>query len=286
MRRVRPSKLLLIIALFALAGAVYHVRGTVATLSDQVASIETHFSAGTWDEGWDRSSLEVIDQGWSCESGGTLWVTVLNSGDGAMRRPVGVHLWYAPQGNPKRVGTMLSTSALPALGPGDSATINAAPSEGFGKYMFAVEQRPGHPGSDLIWSESIKYDETLCGSLPDDGEDDTEDPADPGDGGEDPPEDANQAPLALDDEYIMTPDTLLEVIPPGVLGNDSEPDGDALQAVLDKPPKSGVLALNADGSFSFAPDPGFEGRVRFTYHVTDGQAESGKARVTIIVRAP
>jgi hypothetical protein len=152
--------------------------------------------------------------------------------------------------------------------------------------MFAVEQRPGHPAPGLIWSESIEYEADLCSGLPDDGEDDAEDPADPGDDGEEPPQGTNQAPVALDDEYVMTPDTLLEVIPPGVLRNDSDPDGDVLEAVLDKPPKSGVLVLNLDGSFSFTPDPGFEGRVWFTYHVTDGQAESGTARVTIIVRTP
>ena len=42
----------------------------------------------------------------------------------------------------------------------------------------------------------------------------------------------NDAPIAADDAYTTTEDTALTVAAPGVLGNDSDPDGDPLTAVL------------------------------------------------------
>ena len=40
----------------------------------------------------------------------------------------------------------------------------------------------------------------------------------------------------------------------GVLSNDTDPDGDALEAVLLGGPTNGTLALAADGSFSYQQD--------------------------------
>src|SRR5262249_49927830 len=70
---------------------------------------------------------------------------------------------------------------------------------------------------------------------------------------------------------------------PGVLGNDSDPDGDALTAVLANGPANGTLTLNADGSFTYTPNAGFAGSDSFTYRANDGAASSSPATVNITV---
>jgi DNA-binding beta-propeller fold protein YncE len=71
--------------------------------------------------------------------------------------------------------------------------------------------------------------------------------------------------------------------PAGVLGNDSDPDGDALTAVLDTDVSHGVLSLSLDGSFVYVPNAGYVGGDSFTYHANDGTADSDVATVSIDV---
>jgi len=91
--------------------------------------------------------------------------------------------------------------------------------------------------------------------------------------------------VAADDAYSVTADTTLVVAAPGVLGNDVDPNDDPITAAVDTPPANGVLALAADGSFSYAPDPGFLGTDQFTYVVSDGTLTSTPATVTLVVEA-
>ncbi|HEX6692632.1 MAG TPA: Ig-like domain-containing protein, partial [Burkholderiales bacterium] len=93
----------------------------------------------------------------------------------------------------------------------------------------------------------------------------------------------NDAPVAADDAYNVNPDGGIAVAGPGVLSNDSDVDGDALQAEIGVGPEHGTLAFNLDGSFSYVPDEGFEGEDSFTYSVTDGQAFSDLATVTLTI---
>ena len=58
----------------------------------------------------------------------------------------------------------------------------------------------------------------------------------------------------------------------GVLGNDTDVDGDALRAVLVSGPAHGSLSLKADGTFSFTPDANWNGTDSFTYKTNDGFA--------------
>jgi VCBS repeat-containing protein len=95
----------------------------------------------------------------------------------------------------------------------------------------------------------------------------------------------NQAPVANDDAYSTDEDTTLNVAAPGVLGNDSDADGDPLTAVLDTGPGNGTLTLNADGSFTYTPDSDFNGIDSFIYYANDGSADSNTATVTITVDA-
>ncbi len=93
----------------------------------------------------------------------------------------------------------------------------------------------------------------------------------------------NGPPIAQDDAYTTAEDIPLVVAAPGVLGNDSDPDGDPLLAVLVTRPISGQVGLNSDGSFLYLPPPDFNGVVSFTYYAYDGQAGSNLATVLLTV---
>ena len=70
---------------------------------------------------------------------------------------------------------------------------------------------------------------------------------------------------------------------PGVLANDTDPDGDPLTATQTSSPSNGSLAWGGDGSFTYTPDPGFVGSDGFTYHADAGAASSADVSVTITV---
>ena len=85
---------------------------------------------------------------------------------------------------------------------------------------------------------------------------------------------ANDPPIAIGDAYTTTEDVTLDVPAPGVLENDSDPDGDTLTAVLIGNVTHGDLVLNLDGSFVYTPTRGYAGLDNFTYRAHDGQAGS------------
>jgi hypothetical protein len=93
----------------------------------------------------------------------------------------------------------------------------------------------------------------------------------------------NLAPVAHDDDYSVARNDVLAVTAPGVLANDTDPDGDVLTARLIANVAHGTLALGADGSFSYSPTTGFTGTDAFTYRASDGSQESDTAIVTIAV---
>ncbi len=92
----------------------------------------------------------------------------------------------------------------------------------------------------------------------------------------------NRPPIAVNDSYSTLEDTALNVAAPGVLGNDSDPDGDPITAQLVSGPSKGTLTLNANGSFSYTPNANANGPDTFTYNAFDGQVVSAApATVTI-----
>jgi VCBS repeat-containing protein len=93
----------------------------------------------------------------------------------------------------------------------------------------------------------------------------------------------NDAPVAQDDSYTTAEDTPLVVSAPGVLGNDSDVDGDPLTSVLVSGPAHGTLTLNSDGSFTYTPAENFCGEDSFTYKAYDGALYSNVATVRITV---
>jgi subtilisin family serine protease len=96
---------------------------------------------------------------------------------------------------------------------------------------------------------------------------------------------ANDRPTAGNDSYSTTAGTALVRSAPGVLGNDSDIDGDALTAVLGTGPGHGTLSLNANGGFTYTPSAGYTGPDSFTYRASDGVATSDPATVNITVTA-
>lgn len=61
----------------------------------------------------------------------------------------------------------------------------------------------------------------------------------------------------------------LTVPAPGVLGNDTDPNGDAITAEKHTDPAYGTLALAADGSFVYTPNADFFGSDSFQYRALD-----------------
>jgi uncharacterized repeat protein (TIGR01451 family) len=93
----------------------------------------------------------------------------------------------------------------------------------------------------------------------------------------------NDPPAAVNDDYSLNEDTVLNVARPGVLANDSDPDGEALSSVLLSNVTHGVLMLNPDGSFVYSPAANFNGVDSFLYRARDGASFSSAALVRITV---
>jgi VCBS repeat-containing protein/parallel beta-helix repeat protein len=91
------------------------------------------------------------------------------------------------------------------------------------------------------------------------------------------------APVAADDSASVNEDGTLTVAGDGVLGNDSDADGDPLTATLVSNVSNGTLTLDSDGSYTYAPNPNHNGTDSFTYRANDGSADSNTATVTIAV---
>lgn len=93
----------------------------------------------------------------------------------------------------------------------------------------------------------------------------------------------NHAPVAGDDSYVALTGTELEL---DLKANDSDPDGDATSLLVLTAPAHGTLRPAGDGRFVYKPDAGFTGDDRFTYRLSDGQAASNLATVSVRTRNP
>ena len=92
-------------------------------------------------------------------------------------------------------------------------------------------------------------------------------------------------PAPLNDSYGTVKNTSLSVAAPGVLGNDSDPQGLPLTARLAGGPSHGTLSLNGNGSFSYVPAANYTGSDSFSYTAGDGTLTSAAATVSISVNA-
>jgi hypothetical protein len=93
----------------------------------------------------------------------------------------------------------------------------------------------------------------------------------------------NLPPDADNDFYATRINTTLTIVSPGVLKNDSDPDGDALTAVLVTGPSHGALTLSTNGGFVYKPAANFAGTDTFTYNAVDTFGHADMATVSIRV---
>ncbi|NNJ56155.1 MAG: tandem-95 repeat protein, partial [Bacteroidia bacterium] len=93
---------------------------------------------------------------------------------------------------------------------------------------------------------------------------------------------SNNAIIANNDHYIITKDSTISNT---VLGNDYDPDGDAMTVnttpLVDV--ANGSLTLNANGTFTYTPNTGFTGNDIFVYQVCDNSTSSICVTATVVI---
>ncbi|MBL8788377.1 MAG: tandem-95 repeat protein, partial [Deltaproteobacteria bacterium] len=90
----------------------------------------------------------------------------------------------------------------------------------------------------------------------------------------------NGSPVAVDDTISTPRDTALTFDP---TVNDIDPDGDDLKAASATNPEHGTSKVNADGTVTYTPDPGYVGPDAFYVTITDGQDGFDTSLVTVWV---
>lgn len=80
----------------------------------------------------------------------------------------------------------------------------------------------------------------------------------------------NDFPVAFPEPYKTTQNIPLNAAAPGLLANDTDLELDPLSAFLTRPPLTGTLQLNSDGSFAYTPPLSYTGITSFTYTASDG----------------
>ena len=88
-------------------------------------------------------------------------------------------------------------------------------------------------------------------------------------------------PTPVNDAYVTTMNVGINQATPGVLFNDGAASGD--EAELVSGAAHGLVVLNANGSFTYTPNPGYVGPDQFVYRVLSGDVELGTATVSITV---
>jgi hypothetical protein len=109
----------------------------------------------------------------------------------------------------------------------------------------------------------------------------------------------NISPLALDDSYTAVGNTPLKVgvaagsgpevvVAGSVFTNDREFLGDAFSfdATLTPTAANGQVVFNSNGTFTYTPNPGYEGTDSFTYRIKDAKGLVGTGTVSITVDTP
>ncbi|QEL14583.1 Ig-like domain-containing protein [Limnoglobus roseus] len=92
----------------------------------------------------------------------------------------------------------------------------------------------------------------------------------------------NAPPVARDDAVRTAFGTPVAV---GVLGNDTDPDGDPLTVLGVTTPANGVVTVGEDGVPVYTPNAGFSGTDSFQYTISDGHGHTATATVTVTVDA-
>ncbi len=94
----------------------------------------------------------------------------------------------------------------------------------------------------------------------------------------------NDAPVAQGDSFQTAEDTPLSLSPANLLGNDSDPDGDALTLVSVQKAVNGTVEL-VNGNVVFTPTANYSGPASFEYLVSDGNGGTATATAMISISA-
>ena len=95
----------------------------------------------------------------------------------------------------------------------------------------------------------------------------------------------NEAPTTVENFFSVPEDTELTRTAPGVLGNDTDPEGDALRAIRETAAGHGAARLYRSGLLEYMPDTDFHGTDKFTYRASDGLRQGREVTVTVTVRS-
>lgn len=96
----------------------------------------------------------------------------------------------------------------------------------------------------------------------------------------------NLLPVASPDSFLAITGQPLVVPAPGVLANDSDPQGDALGAFLLSFASNGTVSMALDGGFTYLPNPGGHTSDSFIYILTDFRGGVSYGTVTITIGTP
>ncbi|HSF14766.1 MAG TPA: Ig-like domain-containing protein, partial [Vicinamibacteria bacterium] len=93
----------------------------------------------------------------------------------------------------------------------------------------------------------------------------------------------NDPPVANADAFTVAEGGTLNVVAPGVLGNDTDPNGGPLTASLVSGPSNGLLTFNANGSFTYVHNGSETTADSFVYRAIDplGATSTATASITI-----
>ena len=93
----------------------------------------------------------------------------------------------------------------------------------------------------------------------------------------------NDAPVAQNYSATVNVDKSLAVSAPGIAASITDVDGNPLTVILVTGPTNGAIVLQANGSFVYTPDRGFQGIDTFRYIASDGVLVSNVGTATISV---
>ena len=88
----------------------------------------------------------------------------------------------------------------------------------------------------------------------------------------------NTEPVSSGESFSTGHNAALNVGAPGILANDSDPDGDPLTAALERGPAHGSVSVRSDGGFTYTPASGFTGTDSFGYRAGDGDGKGTRPR--------
>jgi len=91
------------------------------------------------------------------------------------------------------------------------------------------------------------------------------------------------SPDAVNDAYTTAEDTSLTIPASGVLGNDTDPEGDTLTVTAFTQPTNGTVTIGSDGQLQYTPNANFNGVDTLNYTISDGNGGTDTATVTITV---